>query len=102
MASTNAITYVYRVGDKVIEVTRRHVKTAYAKNGNVGNPTEYFVWDAAIDGNVVCTAGSRSDAYELALGNGVWNGFAYVGSRDKVRNFRLVKEEMRENYVGKK
>lgn len=100
--TTHAITHRYVVNGQTLEITRRHVRTAYAANGNVGNPTEYFVWDANLDGAHKATAGSRSDAYELALGHAVYVDGRYVGGRpEDVRNWRLVKAEMGETYVGR-
>lgn len=103
MATTHTITYTYDVDGKLIKLTRRHTGTAYAANGNVGNPTEYFVWDAEVDGRTVATAGSRAGAYELALGNSIIasdNRTVIGGNRARVRNWVKVRDEMKANLVG--
>jgi hypothetical protein len=104
MKSTHPVTYVYDVEGHEVAVTREHVRTAYARNGNVGNPTEYFKWSATVDGESVTSwARTRADAYEY--GRAAVLGYAYSpGHGDNfrgaknVRNFRLVADEMQTNY----
>lgn len=103
MASTNPITYVYEYGGHTIEVTRRHVRTAYARNGNVSNPTEYFVWDTKVDGETVSTlAITRADAYEH--GRAKIEGTRFRPDNDRglgginVRSYIAVRDEMKKNY----
>jgi hypothetical protein len=121
-ASTHPITYRYvvRVNDglytpvHVIDITRRHVGTAYARNGNVSNPTEYFVWDATVEtlglphrgGVESATRGcsTRSDAYEHARATAL--GIPYDNNDAlkrwvNVRPFTRVADEMKANYVGR-
>lgn len=101
--SKEPITYVYEVEGVEVAISRRHVATAYARNGNVGNPTQYFVWDASVDGaTVVSGAPLRSDAYEQArariLGIPYCNDPRRPGRARNVRNYLLVDREMAHNY----
>lgn len=120
MKSTNPITYHYEFPDapdgrpRGIAITRRHVGTAYASNGNVGNPTEYFVWDFAIDGGDLDGASSehaplrgtgyrdRTDAYEHARARLLGIPYCFDLERPaRCRNVRpwvVVKAEMQANY----
>jgi hypothetical protein len=101
--STHPITYHYNVDGKDVAITRRHVGQAYARNGNVGNPTEYFVWDVKIDGE---PAGAgyrdRSDAYEHARARVLGIPYVFDEIRKRyvnVRAYTLVRREMQANYV---
>lgn len=105
--STHPITYVYAIdhegAEHEITVTRRHVGTAYARNGNVHNPTEYFTWSAALDGETVGTGyDSRATAYEYAraqlLGIPYYWHPNYPNRARNVRSYVLVQDEMRANY----
>lgn len=102
--SITPIAYHYDIDGHDVKVTRRHVRTAYARNGNVSNPTEYFVWDARVDGEyVVGNVGERSTAYEYARARvlGIdyfWDSNQPTKARN-VRSFRLVQDEMKANYV---
>lgn len=103
--NTNPITYTYDVEGRTITITRRHVGTAYARNGNVGNASEYFVWDASIDGESY--GGSyedRATAYEYARAHIIgipyyWHS-NYPNRARNVRNYNVVREEMKNNYRG--
>jgi hypothetical protein len=104
--SADSHTYVYEVDGHTIEVTRRHVGTAYARNGNVGNPTEYFTWDVKLDGTLHAAQPTRWEAYDSAVcrfdgrpipprrrdSTGAW-------AKDWMRNFRVVQAEMRRNLI---
>lgn len=107
MASTNPITYIYDYDGHTIEVSRRHVRTAFASNGNVSNPTEYFVWQSTVDGEYaagLCV--SRADAYEHARAKiqgvrfhpGDDRGLGSVG----VRSYIVVRNEMQANYRSRR
>lgn len=106
--STKPITYVYAVGGHRVEIVRRHVGTAYARNGNVGNPTEYFTWESRLDGEFV-TYGeeSRAIAYEHARAKALGIPYAYSETRPgpkwnkNVRPYPLVQDEMKVNYQGR-
>lgn len=108
MKTTHPITYHYSFDhDGVthdIALTRRHTGTAYARNGNVGNPTEYFRWDATVDG-VQVNGGlgfrDRSDAYENARAFVLGIRYANDDNRRRwvnVRSWVLVRDEMKSNY----
>ena len=105
--STHSITYHYDFDGHDIAVTRRHYGTAYAKNGNVGNPTEYFLWDVAIDGeHYLRGCRSRSNAYETGrariLGTPYFDSDGRNVRRDRgIRSFYLVRDEMKANYNRK-
>lgn len=108
MSNTNPITYVYVIDGHEVAITRVHVGTAYARNGNVGNPTEYFVWEARVDGvYAVGHCRSRVEAYEYAR-CGI-AGLTYVpiregrpGKERNIRHYLLVADEMKANYVSRK
>lgn len=115
--STKPITYYYRVEDNTVGITRRHIGTAYARNGNVGNPTEYFLWDWEVANDDLGTFthsgrghATRADAYEHARARilGIPYNDPYVGGRTpyanqpqrrsvNVRNWLTVQEEMKAN-----
>jgi len=109
MQTTHPITYRYEVEGHVIDITRRHVHTAYARNGNVHNPTVYFVWDSTVDGaKTFIGERSRAVAYEYARAHAL--GIDYLNLPDhnvrrqkhkNVRPFNVVQSEMRSNYVGR-
>lgn len=106
MKTTHPITYVYAFLGHVIEITREHVGTAYAMNGNAGNPTEYFTWRSALDGeHVIGTAPTRAVAYEYARAKALGIAYRYdegVARRcENVRPWTVVQAEMRANYTGK-
>jgi hypothetical protein len=114
MKSTHPITYIYDVDGHTIEITRTHVRTAYARNGNVGNPTEYFEWRAYLNGKPVGTTGQRAEAYEYAraaaLGieyrttrySGGRNGGRVIAHGKNERPWTAVREEMQTNYRGRR
>ncbi|HVT77922.1 MAG TPA: hypothetical protein VHD87_12890 [Acidimicrobiales bacterium] len=102
----DTITYRYDIDGHAVALTRRHWYTAYARNGNVGNPTENYLWDAHVDGELVqrgCAL--RSDAYEHARCHIA--GVPYCNDQRRpertrnVRNYLLVKAEMAANYRGR-
>lgn len=107
MKSTYPITYFYDFEGHEIAIPRRHVGTAYARNGNVGNPTEYFVWDAKVDGKLdELGCFSRANAYEHARAHIL--GITYRESDPKnyrpgpkynvnVRPYAVVRDEMKTN-----
>ena len=105
MKTTNPITYVYEIDGHRIEITRRHVGTAYAANGNVHNPTEYFLWDTRIDGEPgLSMRPTRADAYEHARAQALGLRYDNDDLRRRwvnVRSFRLVQDEMKANYRGR-
>lgn len=105
---TEPITYVYDFEGHVIEVSREHVGSAYARNGNVGNPTEYFVWSATVDGKWV-TSGchQRAEAYEYGRASVL--GIEYRMQRSDYdhrgineRPFSKVRDEMKANYRSRR
>ena len=104
MHGTGPISYHYDVEGHDVALSRTHVGTAYARNGNAGNPTEYFVWEACVDGErVVSNRPSRSDAYEHARARAL--GTSYVNDELRhryvnVRGWVTVQAEMRANYRG--
>lgn len=64
---TARITYLYEVEGRQVAVWREHVGSAYARNGNVGNATEYFIWHSDVDGESASRGcHSRASAYEHA------------------------------------
>jgi len=104
MKTTAPITYVYRIEHEgvahEVAITRRHTGTAYARNGNVGNPTEYFRWEVAVDGTGLGTAPNRTEAYEV--GRCHIEGVRYLNRAPRylnVRHYLLVQNEMKSNYV---
>lgn len=103
MKSTDPITYVYVFDAWEIAITRRHIGTAYARNGNVGNPTEYFRWDLVTEGEFKGSFSSRVEAYEYARGFGFCGNDGKTrgprGRRSEVRYFRTVQDEMKVSYV---
>lgn len=65
--STKPYNYLYSYAGHAIEITRRHIGTAYPRNGNVHNPTEYFTWSVSIDGKMHDNyLSTRWEAYESA------------------------------------
>jgi hypothetical protein len=105
MNSTQPITYVYEVTGPdgtghEIAITREHTGTAYARNGNVGNATEYFLWNATLDGEPAAWhEPRRSEAYEVARAKLL--GIRYAnGPRScvNVRAWHRVREEMKASY----
>lgn len=103
--STSPITYHYDVDGHDVAVTRRHTGTAYAANGNVGNPTEYFVWSVAVDGVLLMDSiAQRAIAYEYGRAHAQGVRYLYSdrpGRGVGIRNYNLVAEEMRANYRGR-
>jgi hypothetical protein len=104
MADTKSITYVYDVEGHTVELTRHHIGTAYARNGNVHNPTEYFKWEARVDGVVVTSyATQRAQAYEYAKASITGTDYRqpdqYGRHGRNERQYRLVAAEMKANYV---
>jgi hypothetical protein len=104
--STDPITYRYLFNDHVIEVTREHCGTAYPENGNVHNPTEYFVWNSTLDGESATSwRQTRAVAYEYARAKALGIPYRYdegVARRsENVRFFTVVADEMKDNYVGR-
>jgi hypothetical protein len=103
--TTSDITYRYEIDGNAIEISRRHTGTAYARNGNVHNPTEYFTWEARVNGvEIGRRFSSRADAYENARAKAL--GIRYVNDdrRHKyvnVRPFQMVAAEMRAAYRGR-
>lgn len=100
--SAHPITYHYDCEGHAIEVTRVHVGTAYARNGNVGNPTEYFQWESTVDGEwATGTAPTRTVAYEYARAKALGIPYSYdegMARRSKnVRAFWVVQTEMKAN-----
>lgn len=109
--STAPIAYQYSIDGAVAVIERVHVGTAYARNGNVGNPTEYFRWNwtvellpRSIKSGAHGNGSSRADAYERArasvLGIPYRTG-EYVHQCENVRPWTDVKAEMQANYVGR-
>lgn len=100
------IAYRYDIEGHSVVVDRNHLGTAYARNGNVHNPTEYYTWDSSVDGK---TAGSgcatRADAYEYARAAVQGVRFNPGDQRGRgcinVRSFIVVREEMQANYRGR-
>lgn len=104
MKTTKTITYRYDVDGQTIEITRTHDRTAYARNGNVGNPTEYFWWQVRRNGEYLGGVFRlRADAYEAARGNKFCNadGRAIGSGPGPVRPYTVVAAEMRANYRGR-
>lgn len=102
MKSTHPITYEYEFDGHVITVTRCHTGTAYARNGNVGNPTEYFKWESRLDGEFVTLAWEgRAVAYEHARAKALGIPYRYDERGGRSRNVRpwtVVRDEMNANY----
>jgi hypothetical protein len=105
MKTTDPITYRYELDGHKILLTRIHTHTAYARNGNVGNPKEYFVWDTKLDGKIVARRSrSRADAYEYARAHVLDIDF-HPGDHEgrgyrNVRRWTIVRDEMKANYRG--
>lgn len=102
---TQRRSYLYEIDGHDVTISRLHTGTAYARNGNAHNPTEYFRWDMAIDGEPYLSAcRSRTEAYEHArcrirdLGDYVCTDRRH--RYQNVRNVFAVQEEMRQNYRG--
>jgi hypothetical protein len=97
------IAYRYATPSGTIVITRRWTGEAYARNGNVGNPTQYFRWEAVLNGKCIgAFFTNRANAYEAA------RGFRYCDERGKVRGiggevryYLTVRDEMRANYKGR-
>ena len=106
---TKPITYIYRFEHEgvahEIRISRRHTGTAYARNGNTHNPTQYYSWSAEVDGvHVIGNVDQRAVAYEYARASIL--GIRYVayspyrpGKERNVRSYLLVADEMKSNYV---
>jgi hypothetical protein len=88
------ITYVYRLFDTLIYITRVQIGEACARNGNVGNPTKYYKWEALVDGSYVGTGNTRSEAYEIARCRHL-----KIVRAHNVRYFQTVEAEMKGAYV---
>lgn len=110
--STHPITYAYNIEGAIVLITRVHVGTAYPRNGNVGNPTEYFRWEWSVSSQLMGygkltfpdlkgRGDSRADAYERAraavLGIPYRTG-EYAKDCVNVRPWTVVKAEMQANY----
>lgn len=94
--------YVYEVEGHTIEIVRRRIGQAYARNGNAHNPTQYYAWDSTLDGEPLFgREQSRRSAYENArahiLGIDYYDHPNYPHRWKNVRNFRVVDAEMRAN-----
>lgn len=102
MKGTKPITYHYDIDGHDVAITRHHVKTAYPMNGNVGNPTEYFVWSVKVDDVSIATnLVNRADGYEEArcsIAGIVYRNDEYRHRYENVRSFYLVQQEMKANY----
>lgn len=102
--STDSRSYRYEVDGHEIVVTRTHVGTAYARNGNVGNATEYFIWSATADGvEVAFSEDRRSEAYEVARAHALGIEYVNIPSQRRyvnVRGWTKVQDEMKANYRG--
>ena len=105
-AQQQKITRTYEIDGNVITVTRRWVNEAYARNGNVANPTQYYLYYSTLNGENVTDYCKRSaDAYEHARAKllGI-DYFPGVGPTDQgARNVRphwVVTDEMKANYTG--
>lgn len=106
--STHSITYAYDIDGAVVLIERVHVGTAYARNGNVHNPTEYFRWNwriacqpGGIEDGPRGNGSSRSDAYERARAKVLGIRYAFDEERHRYENVRpwtVVKAEMQANY----
>jgi hypothetical protein len=99
------ITYRYEVNGHEVTVWRQHVGTAYARNGNAHNPTEYFIWASAVDGEwVLSHMDRRATAYEYArariLGIDYYDHPNHPTRARNVRSWHVVQDEMRANYRG--
>ena len=111
MKSTHPIAYQYNIGGNIVVIERVHYGTAYARNGNVGNPTEYFKWNWTVEMKARCLESgahghgdSRADAYERARASVL--GIRYVNDEQRrrytnVRPWTVVKAEMQANYNGR-
>lgn len=116
--TTHPITYTYEFNHDeslyTFEITRRHLSTAYARNGNVGNPTEYFTWEVRIFGPFLGEDGqrlpgfgypTRTVAYEYARAHILGIDYHHDDGTTNYRNVRqwnVVENEMRANYKGRK
>jgi hypothetical protein len=52
--------------DHTITTERRQVGEAYARNGNLGNPTPRYMFDALVDGKIVASQTLRRNALAIA------------------------------------
>lgn len=104
--STHPIVYVYEFEGHILELERVHIGSAYARNGNVSNPTEYFNWTHRVDGALIGTTHSRASAYEHArakvLGIDYYDHPNFPHRARGIRNYILVQQEMRANYRSRK
>jgi hypothetical protein len=103
MHGTTTIAYRYEIEGDIIILTRRHIGTAYPRNGNVHNPTEYFRWEAMLNEVVIGTHfEKRADAYESARGFQYCNDKGRVRGEGKpVRYWHAVKAEMKAALKGR-
>lgn len=106
MKTTAPITYLYEFNDHLIKITRSHAGTAYPRNGNVGNATEYFTWSAWTIYGVASNCATRASAYEHAramiLGQRYYDHPNFPTRWVNVRNWLEVKREMKANYRSTK
>jgi starvation-inducible outer membrane lipoprotein len=70
MTTTQTAERIYRSthAGHVVEIQRHLDRLAYARNGNVHNPSRYYRWEARVDGKVVTTS-SRSKRYAMEVAN---------------------------------
>lgn len=112
--STHPIAYTYNIDGNVVVIERVHYATAYARNGNVHNPTEYFKWNWRVEmlaGGIdpptppmLGHGSTRYDAYERARAAVLGIGYVNDERRKRYVNVRLwrdVMAEMKANYVGR-
>lgn len=109
--STHPIAYQYDIDGAIVVIERVHIGTAYARNGNVGNPTEYFRWNwkvemlpRSIKEGAHGNGSSRADAYERARAVVLGIPYIYDDVRKRYENVRpwtVVRDEMRSNYRGR-
>lgn len=103
--STDPIAYQYDIEGTGVTIERVHTGTAYARNGNVGNPTEYFRWNWTVATGEKGNGSSRSDAYERARAAVLGIPYRYDETNPSrcvnVRSWMLVKKEMQANYRGR-
>lgn len=102
--NTQPITYRYNVEGTGVSITRRHIGEAYPRNGNVGNPTQYFAWEWITDEGKSGNGSSRADAYERARASVL--GIPYIFHEPtrryvNVRSYLVVADEMKANYKGR-
>lgn len=105
MNAIKPLTYHYAIDGHDIAITRRHIGTAYARNGNVGNPTQYFTWEVSVDGEYLAGhIAQRALAYEEARCHIARTPYVNLDSVHRyvnVRNVYLVQREMKANYKGR-